>query len=106
MSRSRASSNSGWVAVVRHRRLVEVVGLGDVVEVPAGEERREGQLGKHDEVAALGGGLGEHHAQSIDDGPRSSARCTGPNWAAPTVTILVIPAFCQRTARVDVPARR
>jgi hypothetical protein len=36
----------------RHRPLVVVVELGDVVDEPAGEERRQRQLGEHDELAA------------------------------------------------------
>ena len=50
-----------------HRRLVEVVELADVGDEPPGEERRQGQLGEDDEVAAPLGGLLEQGQQALDD---------------------------------------
>ena len=51
----------------RHRGLVEVVELGDVGDEPAGEERRQRQLGEHDEVAAPVGRLGQQREHPLDD---------------------------------------
>ena len=39
--------------VVRHRAFVPVIGLGDVVDEPAREERREGELRVHHQLDAV-----------------------------------------------------
>ena len=44
-----------------------MVELGDVVDEPAREERRQRQLGEHDEVAAPLGGLAQQREQPLDD---------------------------------------
>jgi hypothetical protein len=51
----------------RHRRLVEVVELGDVLDEPPGEERRQRQFGEHDEVAPPLVSLLEQREQPLDD---------------------------------------
>ena len=67
MPSRRASSNSGCVSGPGIDGLVEVVELGDVVDEPAREERRQRQLGEHDEVAAPVGRLGQQREQPLDD---------------------------------------
>src|SRR5262245_32266678 len=41
----------------RHLALEEAVDLGLILHVPAREERRQGQLGEHDEITASGLGV-------------------------------------------------
>ena len=62
-----ASSNSGCVSASGHRPLVPVVGLGDVVDEPAREERRERQLRVHDELDAVLVRLVQQREQPLDD---------------------------------------
>ena len=51
----------------RHRRLVEVVELGDVLDEPPREERRQRQLREHDELATPLVSLDEQRQQPLDD---------------------------------------
>jgi hypothetical protein len=64
--RAAASSNSGCVAAFGIDRLVPVVGLGDVVDEPAREERGERELGVDDEVTPLVGALVQQRDQPLD----------------------------------------
>ena len=53
---------------VRHRPLVVVVELPDVIDEPPGEERGQCQLGIDDEIARVGGTLAEQVDEPLDDG--------------------------------------
>ena len=82
----RASSKSGLVVGARHLALEERDELG-VGEIPAREERRERELGEHDELRASP--RPRRAASSIrrsTTAARVSARATGPICAAATVS--------------------
>jgi hypothetical protein len=66
----------------RHGGLVEMVELGDVVDEPPGEERRQAQLGVHDQVAPAVVALLEQGEQPLDHvlariGPLDRAELSG-----------------------------
>ena len=78
----------------RHLRLVEGIELGLVLQRPAGEEGRERQLGKGDEVAAEADGpRASARAAALRPAPRLSLRAMGPSWAAPTVMVRGMKVF-------------
>ena len=75
---------------VRHRPLVPVVGLGDVVDEPPREERRQRQLGVHDQLDAVGVRVAQQHEQPLDHlGAGVRRRWMGPSCAAATVRMRV-----------------
>ena len=75
---------------VRHRPLVPVVGLGDVVDEPAREERRQRQLGVHDELdAVLACACCSSATSRSTTSARVWSRWIGPSCAAATVSMRV-----------------
>ena len=89
----------------RHRPLVVLVDLGEVLDEPAGEEGGEGQLRVHDELAAVTRRPGGAGRQALDDVLAGVVALDRAQLGGPDVTVRLMPVHPRRPAPCRAPHR-